>query len=118
MSDVRVFGPGGYRFINAVFQYSGGVAAEPGHRIVRVRLAVSAHWRGLPIASPEGWACAYWLMGEYDEPALRERRATRAELLFAHLERTGVDRVRLETMLAESLPAALASRLRALLPLA
>jgi hypothetical protein len=86
--------------------------------IVRVRLAVSAHWRGLPIASPEGWACAYWLMGEYDEPALRERRATRAELLFAHLERTGVDRVRLETMLAESLPAALASRLRALLPLA
>jgi hypothetical protein len=39
MSDVRVFQPGGYRFINAVFQYSGGVAAEPGHRIVRVRLA-------------------------------------------------------------------------------
>ena len=39
MSDVRVFGPGGYRFINAVFQYSGGVAAEPGHRIVRVRLS-------------------------------------------------------------------------------
>ena len=37
--DVRVFGPGGYRFINAVFQYSGGVAAEPGHRIVRVRLS-------------------------------------------------------------------------------
>lgn len=39
MSDVRVFSPGGYRFINAVFQYSGGVAAEPGHRIVRVRLS-------------------------------------------------------------------------------
>src|SRR5262245_41425666 len=37
MSDVREFTPGGYRFINAVFQYSGGVAAEPGHRIVRVR---------------------------------------------------------------------------------
>ena len=32
MSHVRVFAPGGYRFINAVFQYSGGVAAEPGHR--------------------------------------------------------------------------------------
>ena len=45
MSDVRVFVPGGYRFINAVFQYSGGVAAEPGHRIVRVRLA-----RLLPLA--------------------------------------------------------------------
>lgn len=39
MSDVRVFQPGGYRFINAVFQYSGGVAAMPGHRIVRVRLS-------------------------------------------------------------------------------
>ncbi len=39
MSDVRVFQPGGYRFINAVFQYSGGVAAESGYRIVRVRLA-------------------------------------------------------------------------------
>ncbi|MCB1744342.1 MAG: hypothetical protein KDK91_28495 [Gammaproteobacteria bacterium] len=39
MSDVRVFAPGGYRFINAVFQYSGGVAAEPGFEIERVRLA-------------------------------------------------------------------------------
>jgi hypothetical protein len=38
VSDVRRFEPGGYRFIDAVFQYSGGVAAEPGHRIVRVRL--------------------------------------------------------------------------------
>ena len=48
MSEVRIFAAGGYRFINAVFQYSGGVAAEPGHRIVRVRLA-----RPLPLA--EGW---------------------------------------------------------------
>jgi hypothetical protein len=32
-----VFAPGGYRFIPAVFQYSGGVAAEPGFRLVRVR---------------------------------------------------------------------------------
>jgi hypothetical protein len=45
MSDVRVFAPGGYRFINAVFQYSGGVAAEAGHRIVRIRLV-----RPLPLA--------------------------------------------------------------------
>ena len=51
MSDVRVFAPGGYRFINAVFQYSGGVAAEPGHRIVRVRLT-----RPLPLA--EGFRVA------------------------------------------------------------
>lgn len=51
MSDVRVFPPGGYRFINAVFQYSGGVAAEPGHRIVRVRLA-------RPLALKEGFRLA------------------------------------------------------------
>ena len=38
MADVREFEAGGYRFINAVFQYSGGVAALPGHRIVRVML--------------------------------------------------------------------------------
>jgi len=31
------FAPGGYRYIPAVFQYSGGVAAEPGFEIVRVR---------------------------------------------------------------------------------
>ena len=32
---VPVFAPGGYRFIPAVFQYSGGVAAEPGFQIER-----------------------------------------------------------------------------------
>jgi hypothetical protein len=32
-----VFAAGGYRTIPAVFQYSGGVAAEPGFEIVRVR---------------------------------------------------------------------------------
>ena len=31
------FEPGGYRFIKGVFQYSAGVAAMPGHRLVRVR---------------------------------------------------------------------------------
>ena len=33
---IPAFSPGGYRFIPAVFQYSGGVAAEPGFRIERV----------------------------------------------------------------------------------
>jgi hypothetical protein len=33
------FTPGGYRFIKAVFQYSGGVSALPGYRMVRVRFA-------------------------------------------------------------------------------
>jgi hypothetical protein len=32
---VPVFAPGGYRFVPAVFQYSGGVAAEPGFQIER-----------------------------------------------------------------------------------
>ncbi len=36
MSQVQTFVPGGYRFIPGVFQYSGGVAAEPGHAIRRV----------------------------------------------------------------------------------
>jgi hypothetical protein len=39
MSDVEVFAPGGYRYIKAVFQYSGGVAAEPGYEIERARFA-------------------------------------------------------------------------------
>lgn len=33
---VQVFGPGAYRYIPAVFQYSGGVAAEAGFQIERV----------------------------------------------------------------------------------
>ena len=35
--STRIYGPGGYRYIPAVFQYSGGVAAEPGFAIERVR---------------------------------------------------------------------------------
>ncbi len=35
--STSVFAAGGYRYIPAVFQYSGGVAAEPGYRIERVR---------------------------------------------------------------------------------
>ena len=49
MANVIVFAPGGYRYISAVFQYSGGIAAEPGFEVERARLA-----RPLPIA--EGFA--------------------------------------------------------------
>lgn len=45
MSDVAAFVPGGYRYIKAVFQYSAGVAAEPGFEIHRARLM-----RPLPLA--------------------------------------------------------------------
>lgn len=37
MSEVLPFVAGDYRFIKGVFQYSAGVAAMPGHRVVRVR---------------------------------------------------------------------------------
>ena len=49
MADVVVFEPGGYRYIAGVFQYSAGVAAEPGFAIERARLA-----RPVPLA--EGFA--------------------------------------------------------------
>jgi hypothetical protein len=39
MSGLPVFEAGGYRYINAVFQYSGGVAAQPGFEIERARFA-------------------------------------------------------------------------------
>ena len=81
---------------------------------VRVRLHVSRHWRGLPIASPEGWAVAYALMGEYDEPELRARRSERSELLLAHLAASGADPAWLDPLLAEPLPEPLAARLRSL----
>ena len=42
----RVLSAGGYRFIPAVSQYSGGVAAEPGFRIERVRFS-----RVVPLAA-------------------------------------------------------------------
>lgn len=42
---VQVFTPGAYRYIPAVFQYSGGVAAEPGHQVERVVFA-----KPLPLA--------------------------------------------------------------------
>jgi len=37
MAEVLTFTPGGYRFIKGPFQFSGGVAAEPGFEIERVR---------------------------------------------------------------------------------
>ncbi|MBI2227114.1 MAG: hypothetical protein HYU44_19665 [Betaproteobacteria bacterium] len=39
MSQVALFQAGNYRYIKAVFQYSGGVAAEPGYEIERARFA-------------------------------------------------------------------------------
>jgi hypothetical protein len=41
MQPAADFTPGGYRFIPAVFQYSGGVAALPGFEIARIRFKTS-----------------------------------------------------------------------------
>ena len=49
MAEVIVFGPGGYRYIKGVFQYSAGVAAEPGFAIVRARL-------GRPVPLMDGFS--------------------------------------------------------------
>jgi hypothetical protein len=49
MSGAIAFAPGGYRYMPGVFQYSGGVAAEPGFRLERVRFQ-----RPVPLA--EGFA--------------------------------------------------------------
>ena len=38
MAETAVFQPGGYRYVRGRFQYSGGVAAEPGFAIERVRV--------------------------------------------------------------------------------
>jgi hypothetical protein len=64
MTQVVDFQPGGYRYIKAVFQYSAGVAAQPGFAIERVRFqsppalkqgfdAIAAHLtqRGRPLAA-------------------------------------------------------------------
>jgi hypothetical protein len=45
MAEVIAFPTGGYRYIKGVFQYSAGVAAEPGFEIERVRFR-----RPLPLA--------------------------------------------------------------------
>lgn len=51
MSEVVVFREGGYRYIKAVFQYSSGVAAEPGFAIERARFAQ-------PLPLVQGFAAA------------------------------------------------------------
>jgi hypothetical protein len=64
MTEVVGFEAGGYRYLNAVFQYSAGVAAQPGFAIERVRFhrapplaegfaAIAAHLRqrGRPLTA-------------------------------------------------------------------
>src|SRR5215204_4562785 len=55
------FVPGNYRFIPAVFQYSGGVAALPGYEIRRVMFAA-------PIALSAGFHAAKVIMEAAGRP--------------------------------------------------
>jgi hypothetical protein len=61
MTDAVDFTPGGYRFIPAVFQYSSGVAALPGHEIRRVRFRV-------PVPLTQGFARIEQLIKEAGRP--------------------------------------------------
>ena len=47
--ETKTFKPGGYRYVRGPFQYSGGVAAEPGFAIERTRFKS-------PVAIEEGFA--------------------------------------------------------------
>ncbi len=79
--------------------------------VVRVPTRVSGWWREVPVASPEGWVVAYWLLGELD--ALPERTA-KAERLLSRLAISGADAGRIAELLAQPLPEPLAERLRGL----
>ena len=83
MSDVVVFREGGYRYIQAVFQYSSGVAAEAGFEIERARLikplplakgfaAVEAHLRRLGRPSTAFAACELRSAAPFTEQGFRD----------------------------------------------
>ena len=57
----QAFAAGGYRFIPAVFQYSGGVAAEAGYRIERVQFR-------RPVALAAGFERIKRIIGERGRP--------------------------------------------------
>jgi hypothetical protein len=59
--QTSVFSAGGYRFINGVFQYSAGVAALPGYRIVRVRFMS-------PLPLTEGFHRIEAILKDFDRP--------------------------------------------------
>lgn len=81
-----------------------GFAFHAAGDVIRIPTIVSARVEGIPLASPEGWAIAYHLLG----------RAGKADALFDHLARHGADGAIVARLLGEPLPAPLAARLAAL----
>jgi hypothetical protein len=61
MSQAKTFAPGGYRFVPGVFQYSGGVAAEPGFALRRVMFRK-------PVPLVEAFAAAERIMSAAGRP--------------------------------------------------
>jgi hypothetical protein len=61
MADAVDFAAGGYRFLPAVFQYSGGAAALPGHAIERVRFRA-------PVPLVEGFTRIERIIGAAGRP--------------------------------------------------
>ncbi len=99
MGDVIGFPAGGYRYLAGVFQYSGGVAAEPGFEIERVRFlrpvpldegfqAVEAHLRGA--GRPPAALCACELRSP--APFTEDGFAAFNRLYVGTLERWGIFR--------------------------
>lgn len=81
--QVPIFAPGGYRYISAVFQYSGGVAAEPGYEIERARFrqplplaegfaAVEAHLKALGRPTVAFCACELRSPAPFSEQGFRD----------------------------------------------
>jgi hypothetical protein len=81
-----------------------GFAFHSAGGVIRIPTIVSARVEGIPLASPEGWAIAYHLLG----------RAGKADALFEHLARHGADPATVARLLREPLPPPLAARLAAL----
>ena len=82
-----------------------------GDQVIRIPTLVGETWNRVPLGKLEVWAAAYWLMGHLEDVP---RRRERADLVFRHLLRHGAGGAALDALLAEPLPEALATRLRAL----
>ena len=72
----QAFAPGGYRFIPAVFQYSGGAAAEPGFRIERV-----AFRNPVPLVRGFERACELRSPAQFTDAGFRSFNQTYVETL-------------------------------------
>jgi hypothetical protein len=99
VTDTIAFATGGYRYVPGVFQYSGGVAAEPGFEIERVRFRrpipladgfrlIEAQVQGMGRPLTAFCACELRSPGQFTEAGFAEFNRT----YVATLERWGLYR--------------------------